>query len=71
MHTGISRRTPHDIKELAIGSTFRFKGRVFTKTALALAEDEQRWGTIFLYETEVEPLETPAADRSETQDLTA
>ena len=39
--------------ELAIGAHFSFRGRRFIKQAMAVAEDEQRVGNVFLGHTEV------------------
>jgi hypothetical protein len=39
--------------ELAIGAAFVFLGRRFVKVAMSMAEDERRWGHLFLGETEV------------------
>jgi hypothetical protein len=41
-------------EDLPVGTAFRFRGRRFVKLALSMTEDENRIGTIFLAETEVE-----------------
>ena len=40
--------------ELAPGAVFTFRGRRFTRTAMSMAEDENRLGNIFQGGTEVE-----------------
>jgi hypothetical protein len=39
--------------QLAIGARFTFHGREFVKTAMCAAEDERRWGSIFMGEAPV------------------
>jgi hypothetical protein len=39
--------------ELAVGGVFTFRGQTFRKTAMSMAEDERRWGNVFLGETEI------------------
>jgi hypothetical protein len=45
--------------EMAPGAVFAFGGRRFTKTAMSMAEDENRCGNIFQSRTEVEPKGVP------------
>ena len=33
--------------ELAIGAVFEFRGKVYRKTAMSMADDERNWGNIF------------------------
>jgi|GEM_PF-6109308 hypothetical protein len=42
-------------QEIPIGRYFEFRGRRYQKLALSLARDEDRYGTIFLAQTEVLP----------------
>jgi len=39
--------------ELAVGAGFVWRGQRFEKTAMSMAEDAQRFGSVFLAETEV------------------
>jgi hypothetical protein len=41
--------------ELAIGAQFIFRGRRFEKIAMSMANDEKRFGSVFMGETEVVP----------------
>ncbi len=41
--------------ELALGARFVFRGHRFVKIAMCLAEDQRRWGNIFLGDTDVVP----------------
>jgi len=45
-------------RELSFGDRFTFRGKTYTKIALNLAEDENRHGHVFMYEMEVEPIES-------------
>ena len=39
--------------ELAIGAVFEFRGTRYAKTAMSMAEDDRRWGNVFMGETVV------------------
>ncbi len=39
--------------ELAVGAPFIWRGQRYQKTAMSMAQDEQRFGSVFLGETEV------------------
>ena len=42
------------------GTRFTFIGKTYVKVALNMAEDEKRHGHIFMYEMQVEPIESDA-----------
>ena len=46
--------------ELEFGARFTFFGKTYVKVALNMAEDEKRHGHIFMYEMQVEPIESDA-----------
>ncbi len=54
--------TTTQFRELPVGARFTYRGRLFVKLALSMAEDEQRNGTIFPDEMEVETQLDEAAD---------
>jgi hypothetical protein len=39
--------------ELAVGAVFEFGGERYQKSAMSMAQDERRWGSVFMGETEV------------------
>ena len=39
--------------ELAVGARFSFRGRRFEKTAMSMAQDEERCGHVFMGDVEV------------------
>ncbi len=39
--------------QLAVGTPFIWRGQRYQKTAMSMAQDEQRFGSVFLGETEV------------------
>jgi hypothetical protein len=55
---------PHTIQfqEIPIGQLLEFRGRRYQELALSLASDEERNGTIFRAETEVQPDTFPRAN---------
>ena len=46
--------------DLAFGTRFAFYGKTHIKIALNMAEDEKRHGHIFMYEMQVERIESDA-----------
>lgn len=66
--------SPIQFQEIQIGQFFEFRGRRYKKLALSMASDEDRYGTIFMAQTEVgpDPLAqvdhpTQEADRAEVK----
>ena len=43
--------------DLTFGTRFTFYGKTYIKITLSMAEDEKRYGNIFLAETEIDTIE--------------
>ena len=52
-------------EQVKIGESFVYKGMRYVKIALSMTQDENRIGTIFHTETEVEPAQKTQAEPGE------